>query len=294
MEKYPLISVVLCTYNDEKYIADTIQSVLDQTFRDFEFIIWNDGSTDRTESIIKSFNDERILYYYHENTGLGTALRLACEKAKGKYIARIDGDDICLPYRFEKEVDFLEKRPCYVLVSSSVIYISKEGKVLGRSFPWTWHRCQKRRFSIVHPAAMYRREAYDSTCGYLNLKACEDRLLWVSLIEKGKFRVIEEPLIKYRLLDTSLSHAYDMNSIYAKMLEMMRNKICDGTAPSKSDIELHNLLYDYAKKSKSPNHIYTHSIEEKIYGLLLKFLGDKNSTEFVCFLKNIYCCLRYL
>ena len=121
--KAPLLSVVLCTYNDERYIAKTINSVLSQSLSDFEFIIWNDGSTDRTEEIIKSFADKRIKYYFHSNTGLGTALALACKEARGKYIARIDGDDLCLPYRFEKEIGFLDSHPDYVLVSSSVLYM---------------------------------------------------------------------------------------------------------------------------------------------------------------------------
>lgn len=291
----PLVSVILCTYNDERYIAETIKSVLYQTFKNFEFIIWNDGSTDGTQSIIKSFKDDRIRYFFHENTGLGVALGLACKEAKGKYIARIDGDDICLPYRLEKEVDFLEKQADYVLVSSSVYYINEEGTIIGRSFPWTWHKCQKKQFSIVHPAAMYRRDAYNSTYGYLNLRACEDRLLWSSLIKKGKFWVIEEPLIKYRLLSTSLSHAYDMQSIYARMLEMMRIKICDGTCPIESDIELHNLLYDYAKNSRLSLSVYTYkqSLEEKLYRLMSKLLGEKISTKIVCTLKNIYCLIRY-
>ncbi len=295
MEKQPLVSVVLCTYNDEKFVAETIQSVLSQTYFNFEFIIWNDGSTDRTESIIKSFNDPRIRYFFHENTGLGIALGLACKEAKGKYIARIDGDDICLPYRLENEVNFLEKRTDYVLVSSSVYYINEEGTVVGRSFPWTWHKCQEKQFSIVHPAAMYRRDAYNNTYGYLNLMACEDRLLWSSLIKMGKFRVLEDPQIKYRLLSTSLSHAYDMQSLYAKMLEMMRVKICNGTNPSIADIELHNTLYDYAKRSMVSKTVfeYTKSFEEILYGILLKMFGNKNSAKIVCTLKNIYCLARY-
>ena len=295
MENNPLVSVVLCTYNDEKFISETIKSVLSQSYGNFEFIIWNDGSTDNTEEIIKSFDDSRIKYYYHENTGLGTALGLACKETKGKYIARIDGDDICLPYRFEKEVEFLEKKDDYVLVSSSVYYINEKGPIIGRSFPWTWHRCQEKQFSIVHPAAMYRRDAYNSSIGYLNLKACEDRLLWSNLIKKGKFRVIEEPLIKYRLLITSLSHAYDVNCVYAKMLEMMRVQICNGEKPKESDIKLHNLLYDYAKKSIVPcdTYKYVKSIDEIIYEVLSKIIGKKNSTMFLCTLKNLYCMVKY-
>ena len=84
------VSVVLCTFNDERTIKEAIESILCQSYNNFEFIIWNDGSTDGTEEIIKSYKDNRIRYFFHENTGLGEALRLACAEAKGKYIARMD------------------------------------------------------------------------------------------------------------------------------------------------------------------------------------------------------------
>ena len=125
------VSVVLCTFNDEKTIKEAIESILCQSYNIFEFIIWNDGSTDGTEKIIKSYDDNRIRYYYHENTGLGEALRLACAEAKGKYIARMDGDDICLPSRIQKQVEFLESHPDYVLVSSAVFYIDEIGEQIG-------------------------------------------------------------------------------------------------------------------------------------------------------------------
>ena len=80
---HSLVSVVMCAYNAEKYIGETIRSVLNQTYRKFEFIIWNDGSTDSTESIVKSFKDDRIRYFYHANTGLGMALNLACKEVRG-------------------------------------------------------------------------------------------------------------------------------------------------------------------------------------------------------------------
>ena len=105
----PLVSVVLCTYNTEKYIAEAIESILAQTYTNFEFIVWDDGSTDNTRRVVESFNDNLIHYYYHENTGLGMALKLACEKAHGKYIARMDSDDISLPARLEKEVNYMER-----------------------------------------------------------------------------------------------------------------------------------------------------------------------------------------
>lgn len=104
------ISVVLATYNDEKYIKEAIDSVLDQTYRDFELIIIDDGSNDRTAEIISSYNDERIILIKNErNMGLLYSLNRGMAIAKGEYIARMDGDDICFPWRLQKQLEYMEK-----------------------------------------------------------------------------------------------------------------------------------------------------------------------------------------
>ncbi len=286
----PLASVVMCCYNSERYIRETIDSVLCQTYKNFEFIIWNDGSIDTTEEIIKSYSDSRIKYFYHENTGLGIALGLACREAVGKYIARIDADDICMPYRLELEVKFLEKNPDYVLAASSVVYINENGDILGRSFPWTWSSCQTMRQSVVHPSSMFRKDAYFKTCGYLDVRSCEDVVLWSKMIKLGKFYNFKEPLIKYRLLTTSLSHCFDAKGTYAIMLEEMRAKMKKDLVVSDDDIKLHNLIFSYAKQNNNVDKAfhYSPSIEEKIQKLLKVFIGEKFSNNMVFFLKNIY------
>lgn len=286
----PIVSVVLCTYNDEKYIERTIDSVLSQTYSDFEFIIWNDGSTDKTESIVKSYHDERIRYYYHENTGLGIALSLACKEAKGKYIARIDGDDICMPDRFAIEVAFLESHPEYVLASSSVLYIDENDKIIGRSFPWTWDVCLRKRRSVVHPATMFRKEAYDMTCGYLGLSSAQDRVLWSKLVAYGKIKNIKQPLIKYRMMASSISHSFNTNGDYAKMLNIIREKMGKDLLVNPQDVELHNLIYTLAKKEHASTKEYNYraSLEEKLYGIMKTVIGSKMSENLVYFMRNLY------
>lgn len=291
---YPLVSVVLSTYNDEEYIREAIESVINQSFRNFEFIIWNDGSLDSTEEIVKSFKDERIRYFYHENTGLGKALYFACNEAKGKYIARIDGDDICLPYRLEKEVSFLESHPEVVLVSSSVFYIDKNGDIIGRSYPWTWNRNIKRQLNIVHPATMFRRDVYEKTCGYQDLKSAQDRILWSKMAKHGKFSIIGKPLIYYRWIYDSLSHIIDAKSPYAKMLEILRKKICEDEIISPVDIELHNTLYLLSKKEIQIRGCEYKKKKEEVLGeRLIKIIGERKTTQLMVFLKNIYAYLRY-
>lgn len=290
----PLVSVVLCTYNDEKYIKQSIEAVLAQTYKNIEFIIWNDGSTDSTEQIVKSYNDSRIRYFYHENTGLGMALALACKKANGKYIARIDGDDICMPYRFEREVCYLDSHPNVVLVSSSVIYIDENGCKLGCSFPWTWNRNIKASFNIVHPAAMFRRDVYEKTCGYQDIKSAQDRILWSKMAKYGKFAIIQEPLIKYRWISTSLSHMIDVNSPYAKMLEVIRQKMSEDHIISPVDIEFHNKLYQLSKTGNNSGFTtYHQGIEEKVDKVLKMIIGDRLSRNVLIFFKNIYAYIKY-
>jgi len=106
------VSVLMCAYNAEIYLKDAIDSILEQTFQDFEFIIINDASNDATESIITSYKDQRIKYYTNnQNIGLTRSLNIGLEKCKGRYIARMDADDVSLPDRLRKQVDYMELNP---------------------------------------------------------------------------------------------------------------------------------------------------------------------------------------
>lgn len=248
-KKEPLVSVILCTYNDEKYIRESIGSILRQSFPDFEFIIWNDGSSDRTEEIVKSYNDPRIRYFYHENTGLGEALRLACNEAKGKYIARIDGDDIALPQRLEKEVEYLEAHPNCVLVSTAVIYIDENGNVLGRSFPYTWNGVLKKAISFnnpfVHPASMYRADAYFKTKGYPGTRCFQDRIMFKQLSSIGLVGNLCEPLLRYRISSKSVSHSLGE---YMPVLRAIEKLLVENQDQREENIALFNKTYELAKR----------------------------------------------
>src|SRR5690606_1184748 len=112
--------IILPAYNAEKYLAEAIESILNQSFKDFEFIIINDGSKDRTEDVILSYNDPRIVYLNNEaNLGLIDKLNKGFNIARGKYIARMDADDISSPERLYIQYQFLENNPDYVICSSS-------------------------------------------------------------------------------------------------------------------------------------------------------------------------------
>ena len=119
MNSSKLISVLMPVYNTkEEFLRTAIESILNQTFSNFEFIIINDGSTNNAEDVILSYKDDRIIYLKQENQGIVAALNNGWDRAKGEYIARMDSDDISFPERFEKQLKFLEENPEYSLVGS--------------------------------------------------------------------------------------------------------------------------------------------------------------------------------
>ena len=138
----PLISVLLPVFNAEKYLYDSIKSVLEQTFQDFELIIVNDGSTDNSLEVIKKFTDQRIVLIDQPNKGLAAALNAGAAFCKGVFIARMDADDICSIDRFQKQADYLTRNPQVSVVSSAVIYID-EKKRLSLAFRRSAIRCRK-------------------------------------------------------------------------------------------------------------------------------------------------------
>ncbi len=119
MKEKPRVTVLMSVYNGEKYLREAIDSILNQTFKDFEFLIIDDGSTDSSADIIRSYTDFRIRLIQNEkNIGLTRSLNKGLKLAKGEYIARMDVDDISLPIRFEKQVSFLDKYEDVKLVGS--------------------------------------------------------------------------------------------------------------------------------------------------------------------------------
>lgn len=289
MDQLPIVSVVMSVYNGSRFIRDSIESILSQSFTDFEFIIWNDGSTDISEEIIMSYTDPRIRYFYHENMGLGKALNMACREARGKYIARMDDDDISLPDRLQKEYNYLETHPDVVLVSSSAYYIDEKGEYIGQSFQYTHPRVIKSR--IFHPCAMFRKIEYNKTQGYSAAKNSQDTLLWSKLSKYGKLANIEEPLIKYRLTNSSLSHSSDPQSPYYKMQLTLREKMCADEIIADEDIDLYNTLAGLTPQISS-DFVYKRTLEERLHSFLSGIIGSNNSRHIIISLKNIYGLIR--
>ena len=189
-------------YNCQLYIREAVDSILNQTETNFEFLILDDASTDQTVSIIKSYTDSRIkLIVKPQNSGLSNSLNLGLQLAKGKYIARMDGDDISHPERFSKQITFLEANPAVVLCGSWFTLIGSERIV---KVP-AQHDEIKLAFlkgnSIAHSSVMIRKQSLDAFTVVYNVskEPAEDYDLWVRLMLKGKLHNLQEVLLDYRI-----------------------------------------------------------------------------------------------
>ncbi|MFA6023462.1 MAG: glycosyltransferase family 2 protein [Candidatus Pacearchaeota archaeon] len=210
--KTPLVSVVMPAYNTEKYIAEAIESILNQTFKDFEFIIVDDGSTDNTLQIIKDYakKDKRIKVLRNEkNLKICKSLNKGIREAEGKYIARMDSDDSSLPTRLERQVEFMEKNPEYGVVGAFMeLFDENTGKVLGiRKYSDKDEVLKEKIFfysPFAHPVTMIRKEAFYKVSFYKEVDfPSEDLNLWFRIGEKYKFSNIQKVLLKYRYHEKS-------------------------------------------------------------------------------------------
>lgn len=196
------ISVILPVYNGGEFLAKAIQSVLNQTYPHFEFIIINDGSTDDSDTIIKSFADERIVYVRQENKGLGATLNEGLLKAKGEFIARQDQDDISYPQRFERQIGFLNKHPEILLTGTWARILKNLQEEMG----YHKHSCSSALLHFdmlfdnpfVHSSVMFRKEAITKAGNYSNARdVYEDFDLWSRFLNYGKLANIPEVLLDY-------------------------------------------------------------------------------------------------
>lgn len=206
----PVVTVLMPTYNSEKYVADTIDSVLRQSYSNFEFLIINEfGSDDCTVDFIRSFSDRRIkLIQNNKRLGLAESLNEGIRIARGKYIARIDADDLCQPDRFAKQVDFLEKNPEYGVCGSWQHHWGIETEWIHKA---PVHHEQIKasliyRCELCHSTLMMRRSFFvDNNLYYDSQYAAEDYELWTRAVFAFKFHNIPEVLGEYRVGEENIT-----------------------------------------------------------------------------------------
>jgi glycosyltransferase involved in cell wall biosynthesis len=190
-------------YNVEKYVAEAVESMLNQTFEDFELIMLDDCSTDKTAEIIKQFDDERIVYYKNEqNLGLVGTLNIGLQLAAGELIARMDGDDISLPSRLERQIRFLDENPDIVLCSGGMELFGTENNVwIRESNPEDVKITMLFYSPVLHASSVFRKQFFLDNHLIYRKEAfpAEDYDLWSRAVFFGKFANIPEVLYKYRI-----------------------------------------------------------------------------------------------
>lgn len=231
------ISVVMSAYNAEKYLREAMDSILAQTYGDFELIVIDDKSTDATGQILKEYaqRDPRVVVLENqENMGLTKSLNKGLAVAKGEYIARMDADDISVPDRFAKQVDFLDSHPDYSFVSCIGRYIDEDGKEEQlRLFPETNEEIcamMPKVDAVMHPGVMFRKADIAAIGDYCeDFRVVQDYDLWFRGMAAGyKFYNIQEPLVLFRRNDSynkRKSRAYRMVDYRVRKKGYKLNKI---------------------------------------------------------------------
>lgn len=216
----PMISVLLPVYNGEKFIAQAVQSILDQTYRYFELIIIDDGSTDRTAAILDQFQDERIKRLKNEkNIGLVGSLNRASSIAQGEYFARMDADDLSNPERLAKQVDFLEEHSEVGVLGTGAAQVDSRGRFISTLVMPQMHELILWHFffdlPIIHATVMMRKEILHLAGGYrAEFAHSEDMDLWSRMIFQTRFVNLSTILYTRRLHRASIGSTESRTQVY--------------------------------------------------------------------------------
>jgi glycosyltransferase involved in cell wall biosynthesis len=209
----PLVSVVMPVYNGERFLAEAVESILGQTLTSFELIAIDDGSTDGSRRILERFRDPRVRVLENErNLGGARSANRAITEARSVYVARMDQDDVSLPHRLERQVEFLAHHPEIAVVGTWAEIVDEEGRVLGhRRFATRSgdvRRALLRFCALVHSSVMFRRAPVVAAGGYGTGalgRSCRDYELWLRLSETVRIANIPEVLVKYRVHPEQMS-----------------------------------------------------------------------------------------
>ena len=205
----PAVSVILPAFNAEKYLGEAVDSILSQTFADFELIVVNDGSTDRTLEILRSNSDYRVQIITNDkNLGLAKSLNVGISKARGRYIARQDADDISLPERLQKQFEYMEKHPEVAVLGTGRQTITGDGKIKVNDPPMKSPTFEDMLKSsrIVGASVMIRKECIDEAGGYDDFfRQADDYDLWLRLTKKYPAANLQDGLYVVRRNTSSLT-----------------------------------------------------------------------------------------
>lgn len=222
----------MSVYNDARFLRQSIESVLKQTFKDYEFIITDDGSTDDTSLILEEYasSDQRIKIMRQKNAGLTVSLNRMIRESCGTYIARQDSDDWSAPERFQIQVDYLNRHPEVALLGTSAYMIDERGAVLRREPVVVGsrriQRTLRRRNVFVHGSVMIRNSIFkDNGFYYHEWRYAQDYDLFLRISERYKVENLREPLYYYRINQNAISNRYSVDQLRIGMIVSRAGKI---------------------------------------------------------------------
>ena len=249
------ISVIMAQYNtDIPMLKEAVESILNQTFRDFEFIIVDDGSTDDSGSYLRSITDERVkIIWSPQNNGITKSLNIGLRASKGKYIARMDADDISLPTRFEKEFAFMEAHPDVIACGARIGILDNaskkvsETRITGKQGDMEYYRVRMLFINPgpVHPTAFFRHEkmiengiTYDEMLRY-----AQDYGMWETLSHYGRIVTLDDVLLYHRMHEKQITTA--RRAVQMQCDKMTQRKILTALLGQVTDEEL-DLHYSHS------------------------------------------------
>ena len=258
----PKVSIIMPVYNGEKYLRTSIESVLSQSFSDFEFVVVDDGSIDLTSSIIESYQDDRIHYIRNVNhKGISYALNQGLSAAVGELILRMDADDTCAPQRVLQQVDYMNSQPEISICGSDTELIDADGKIIG--YRDTKKGDQRIKIalllgecSLAHPAVAIRKDFLTKNLLYYSTDYihAEDYELWCRSSPLGTFENLPEPLVQYRHHKKSTSKAYHQLQRLSARRILVAHLIRMGITASPIELKCH---FQFALNMEIGSHLPT-------------------------------------
>jgi len=274
----PEVSVVMPVYNGEKYLEQAVESILNQTFENFEFIIIDDNSSDQTPSILKNYSemDHRIIIIKNSSSlGITKSLNLGIRAAVGDYIARMDADDISLKKRFFKQVDFLKNKQEIALCGTRVLTVKAD---YGKKYIWKTPEDIKAALffmnALIHPSVMIKREVIIKYQYDESYNVAQDYDLWCRISNDFQIANIDEALLEYRWHNSNISlfkKMEVMNNHFRVKLKLL--KILLSRELNENEIYIHGMLTGYSTFEPSKfdelqrwcDLLFTINLVQKIY-----------------------------
>jgi glycosyltransferase involved in cell wall biosynthesis len=290
-----MLSILMPAYNSDKFIRFAIESILNQDYLDFELLIYNDASTDRTLEIIDEFSDSRIKVITGENnSGVRFARDYLLHLAQGEYIAFVDSDDVCLRSKFRKQIEFLESNENIHLAGSSVKYIQENGRSILYPFSYDFYLPEQIKINLhfnnsIAMSTIVFRSTLKSDISFLNFSydIAEDYFVWSLLSKRYNFANLPEKLLCYRIVSNSLMHRHNEN--LGKAIALIQEPIFLELGLSKDLLYYHSgFLYSQIK-----SHLHLlRSIP--IYMRFFNYYGKNNPNLKKVLIVNLFRkCLNY-